>query len=66
MSKSVLRLKPMLRKASLSKSVAYDLMSKGEFPTPIKLSARTVGWLEDEIDSWIDERVRASRPSEAQ
>jgi len=41
--------------------MAYDLISKNQFPKPIFLGARAVGWLESEIDAWIAERVKASR-----
>jgi prophage regulatory protein len=34
-------------------------MASGNFPKAIPLGERTVGWLESEIDSWIESRVRA-------
>ena len=33
----------------LSRSSIYDLMSKGHFPKPIKISARAVAWPESAI-----------------
>jgi prophage regulatory protein len=38
-------------------------MQEGTFPKPISLGSRAVGWLEHEIDDWLDRRIRASRPS---
>lgn len=35
------------------------LVSNGEFPKPIRLSARRKAWLEEDIDRWIEERVAA-------
>ncbi len=65
MSKAILRLNATLAKTGLSRSVLYSKISKGEFPKQINLSERSIGFLESEIDGWIDERVRASRPMEA-
>ena len=41
----------------LGRSTIYDLMSRGEFPRPIKLTSKAVAWSEDEILDWL-----ASRP----
>jgi prophage regulatory protein len=43
----------------LPTSTLYDLMDKGEFPKPIKLSARTVAWLEADIIEWQDRKITA-------
>jgi len=66
MSKVILRLNATLAKTGLSRSVLYSKISKGEFPKQINLSERSIGFLSDEVDNWIDERVRASRPNEVQ
>lgn len=57
----ILRLKNVLNKTGDSRSGLYLKVSKGIFPKPIKLSARSVGWLEDEVDQWIAQRVEATR-----
>jgi len=62
MSKAILRLNATLAKTGLSRSVLYSEISKGNFPKQISLSERSVGFLESEVDTWIDERVKASRP----
>jgi len=61
MSKAILRLNATLAKTGLSRSVLYSEISKGNFPKQISLTERSVGFLESEVDSWIDERVKASR-----
>ena len=58
---TILRLRPMLSRTGLSRSMAYDLIARNQFPKPICLGVRAVGWLESEIDTWIAERVKASR-----
>lgn len=62
MSKAILRLNATLAKTGLSRSVLYSEISKGNFPKQISLSERSVGFLESEVDAWIDERIKASRP----
>jgi len=32
-------------------------MQDGTFPKPIKLGARAVGWLESEIEEWLQARI---------
>jgi prophage regulatory protein len=41
----------------LKHSAIYDRIGKGTFPKPIALGPKAVGWLEEEIFAWIDERV---------
>ncbi len=44
----------------LSRSTIYDLMSRGEFPRPVKLTGKAVGWTETAINDWIDSRKQAA------
>ena len=48
-------------RTGLPKSSIYALMAKGAFPKPIKIGARAVGWLDSDIDAWIEAQVSASR-----
>tara|TARA_B100000886_G_C20257908_1_gene421595 strand:- start:328 stop:531 length:204 start_codon:yes stop_codon:yes gene_type:complete len=57
MSKFILRLPAVIRKTGLSKSTIYFKMSLDEFPRPIRLGARSVGWLEADIDHWLEARI---------
>ena len=45
----------------LSRSSIYAKMENGTFPKPIKLSERSVGWLEHEIRSWLEDRIAVTR-----
>jgi prophage regulatory protein len=62
MTNKVLRRKAVEAKTGHSTSTIYEKMATGEFPRPIKLGSRAVGWLEEEIDTWIEAR-RAERDS---
>jgi prophage regulatory protein len=61
MSTSILRLPEVKLRVGLSRSAIYLAISREEFPRPVQLGARAVGWLESEIEDWIRERVRRSR-----
>ena len=36
-------------------------MSEDRFPKNISLGANSVGWIEEEIELWIDEHIALSR-----
>ena len=54
----VLRLRDVKSRTGKSTSGIYADMASGKFPRPIPLGERTVGWLESEIDSWIEACLR--------
>lgn len=58
---TVLRRQQVQDRTGLSRSSIYALIASAQFPSPIRLSANTVGWLEHEIENWIGERAKASR-----
>jgi len=49
----ILRLRTVEEKTGLKKSSIYERIKGGNFPKPIRLGPRAVGWLESEIDDWI-------------
>ncbi len=58
---SILRLPEVRSRVGLSRSAIYLAISRAEFPRPVQLGARAVGWLESEVEDWIGERVKDSR-----
>jgi prophage regulatory protein len=54
----VLRLCDVRTRTGKSTSGIYADMASGKFPKPIPLGERAVGWLEAEIDSWIEGCLR--------
>lgn len=40
----------------LSRSTIYDLMAKGQFPRPVRLTAKAVAWPESAIANWLAQR----------
>jgi len=49
----------------LGKASIYRMAKQGEFPKPIKIGKRSSGWIESEIQQWLEDRVKASRNEEA-
>ncbi len=60
-SNRILRWPETLQKVGLCRSQIHNLISKGQFPSQIKLSERASGFLEEDINDWINSRVKASR-----
>jgi prophage regulatory protein len=58
-AKRILRLKDVQEKTGLKHSAIYERVLKGRFPKQFRLGAKAVGWLEEEIDAWIDTQVAA-------
>ncbi len=61
-SNRMLRLKAVCDLTGLSRSSIYLKITDGEFPAPVKLGKRSVGWIEIEVSQWIENRINQSRP----
>jgi len=66
MTHTILRLPAVKAVTGLSRSTIYARISQGSFPTSVSLGGRAVGWLEAEVQQWLDQRVAASREPKAQ
>ncbi len=64
MSQNILRLPAVLGRTGLSRSTVYLMVSKNQFPAPVSLGERAVGWVESQIDLWVDEKIAASQDEE--
>ena len=53
----LLRLPAVLECVGLGRSRVYELVAKGRFPAPVKLSERAIAWSADEVDAWVRERI---------
>ena len=60
-SKTIWRLPEVISHTGLTRSTIYVKMNLDEFPQSIKLGARSIGWVADEIEQWILDRIEASR-----
>lgn len=61
MATALLRLPTVKARTGLSRSTIYLRMSEGRFPKPVSLGGRAVGWVEAEINDWMNQQIEASR-----
>jgi prophage regulatory protein len=62
MGQNILRLPDVQSRTGLARSTIYLRIAQGRFPKPVPLGApQIVGWIEAEIDQWVDEQIRAAR-----
>ena len=54
MAETILRLPEVKARTAKSRSSIYEAIARGEFPRPIKIGARAVGWAESEITAWLE------------
>jgi prophage regulatory protein len=62
---TILRLPAVKTSTGLSRSTIYLRVSQGTFPKPVSLGGRAVGWLEAEVQEWLQRRIEASRKAAA-
>lgn len=56
-SPRLIRIAEVLQICGMSRATLYREIKAKEFPAPLKLSARSVGWLHDEVMEWVATRV---------
>ena len=64
--KTIRRLHTVMAQTGLSRSTIYHKMKLDEFPRSINLGIRSVGWIADEVEEWIQKRIDASRPDDSE
>ena len=55
--RSILRLAQVKQRTGRATSSIYADIAAGSFPPPIPLGPRAVGWVEEEIDAWVEARI---------
>ena len=45
----------------LGDNTVRRMVERGEFPAPVQISPRAVGWLKADIQAWLDSRPAAQR-----
>ena len=63
--KKIVKINDVRHQTHLSVASIYRLAKQGDFPKPIKLGVKASGWLQSEIDDWIQSRLNA-RDSEVE
>ena len=62
MSIEILRRRKVLATIGMGNSWLYEAIAKGEFPAPVQLGARAVGWRRADVEAWLESRVE-TKPS---
>ena len=55
----ILRAGAVVDRTGLSRATVYRYMHAGAFPASVRLGPGTVGWLESDVNSWIESRELA-------
>ena len=58
---TIIRLTEVISRTGRPKTSIYEDIREGSFPTPIPIGARAVGWIEEEVNDWIGERISEAR-----
>jgi prophage regulatory protein len=53
----ILRVREVRAKTGLPTSTLYAWVAQGRFPKPVRLGPNFVGWLEDEIEGWLQGKI---------
>ena len=61
MATAFLRLPQVIQRTGISRSAIYKMVADGAFPVPVRIGARTVAWVESDIESWSESRIAASK-----
>ena len=62
--KNVIRFPALKEKIGLSRSTVFRMEKAKSFPQHIRMGANSVGWLEHEVDAWIESRVQGGTHDE--
>ncbi|WP_092438927.1 AlpA family transcriptional regulator [Collimonas sp. OK607] len=57
MEQKIIRLPELKKKLGASRSFIYYSIKKGTFPKQISIGIRAVGWLDTEVETWIQSRI---------
>ena len=57
MLRRILRLPQVVDATGETRSTIYKRISQAEFPRPVRLGAKSVGWVEEEIAAYNEARI---------
>ncbi|RAS21508.1 helix-turn-helix transcriptional regulator [Paraburkholderia bryophila] len=57
----IIRIATVLERTGLKKTCIYRLIKNGQFPSSIKLSHKCAGWVESEVNDWLNNRIASTR-----
>jgi len=57
MRKRIVRKPELFAKVGLSDATIWRMERAGKFPKRLSLGGNSVGWLENEVDEWFDQKA---------
>ena len=60
-AKRIISIKDVISQLGISRSGLYNLVRNGYFPKGIPLGARKIGWLQSDVDEFIQKQIKKSR-----
>ena len=55
--KRLIKLPEVKHRTALSRSSIYEKVAQRTFPAPVHIGERSVAWVEDEVQAWIDDQI---------
>lgn len=52
----IMRRPEVEKMVGLSRSASYAAMDRGDFPRPIQIGRRAVGWHQSSVETWLESR----------
>jgi prophage regulatory protein len=65
MARTLLRMPAVVLRTGLTVTDVYARMKAGTFPASVPIGVRTVGWVDTEVDAWVEQRI-ANRNAQSQ
>lgn len=59
MQETILRKRAVLAKIGMGPTWLHEEVKRGQFPQPVRLGTRAVGWKLSEVNAWLANRERA-------
>lgn len=53
----IIRLNGVKVATGLGRSSIYKMMAEGTFPKSVPLTGKAVGWIDEEVDVWVQARI---------
>ena len=58
---ALMRRNQVQAQTGLARSTLYAMISRGEFPAPVRITGKAVAWTSTDVDGWIASRIAASK-----
>ena len=59
----LMRIREVLHLCGFSRATLYNQIKLHTFPAPVKLSARSVGWVQEDVMQWMAARIAQRGPA---